>query len=348
MTKRKVAEDAIKLSEEKFRAVAESIPAQVVIFQDEKFVYVNPYSYNITGYTAEEMLEMNFWDLVHSDFAETAKQRGISRQKGELVPDNYEMKIITKSGEVKWINYSARVIDYNGKPAVVGVATNISEIKKAEDALKHSLHEKEILLKEIHHRVKNNLQIVSSLLKIQSSYVDDENVKQLFKESQNRVQSMSLIHQKLYQTKDLAHIDFREYIDTVSTHLQHSFGILEDKVEIKVDVHNIAMSIDNAIPAGLIINELITNALKHAFGTSGKGEIYINLAYDEFSHEYWLVVRDNGSGIRNDFDINRSGSFGLKLVSTLVGQMGGAIDIISRGGTEFRIMFKNVEYKERN
>jgi PAS domain S-box-containing protein len=348
MTKRKVAEDAMKLSEEKFRAVAESIPAQVVIFQDEKFVYVNPYSYNITGYTVEELLKMNFWDLVHSDFTETAKQRGISRQKGEDVPDNYEMKIITKSGDVKWINYSARVIDYNGKPAVVGVATNISEIKKAEDALKHSLREKEILLKEIHHRVKNNLQIVSSLLKIQSSYVDDEKVKQLFKESQNRVRSMSLIHQKLYQTKDLAHIDFREYIDTVSTHLQHSFGILEDKVKIIVDVHNISMTIDNAIPAGLIINELITNALKHAFKDGANGEIYINLAYDEFSHEYWLVVRDNGSGIRNDFDINKSGSFGLKLVSTLVGQMGGAIEIISQGGTEFRIMFKNVEYKERN
>jgi PAS domain S-box-containing protein len=328
--------------------VAETIPAQVVIFQDDKFIYVNPYSQNITGYDVKELLEMNFWDLVHKDFRDIAMQRGIARQKGEPAPDNYEMKIITKQGDEKWINYSARLINYNGKPAVLGVATNISEMKKAEDALKHSLHEKDILLKEIHHRVKNNLQIVSSLLKIQSSYVDDESIKQLFKESQNRVQSMSLIHQKLYQSKDLAHIDFRDYIETVTTHLQHSFGILEDRVRIKIDVHNIVMSIDNAIPAGLIINELVTNALKHAFNGETKGEIYINLAYDEFNYEYWLVVRDNGSGIRSDFDIQKSGSFGLKLVSTLAGQMGGAVEIISRGGTEFRIMFKNVEYKDRH
>lgn len=492
MTERKIAEESIKLSEEKFRAVAEAIPAQVVIFQDDEYVYVNPYSEIITGYSADEMLQMKFWDLVHKDYVETARQRGIARQKGEDVPDNYEMKIITKQGDEKWINYSARVIKFNGKPAVIGVSTditenkkhqdeitkseeryrtfveqssegifrmelkkpvpialpldeqidminrsvfiaecndvfskmydedcaeniigknpselkfvnpdgdsrsekfimngyktheeesaevdkdgniiyfisnsigviengkltgiwgvqrNITEKKKADEALKKSLREKEILLKEIHHRVKNNLQIVTSLLKLQSSYVKDESVKKLFKESQNRVQSMSLIHQKLYQTKDLSYIEFKDYIENVVVHLQHSFGILEDRVKINIDVHNVVMSIDNAIPAGLIINELVSNSLKHAFPEGMCGQIYIQLASDEFSREYWLAVRDNGVGIPGNFDIKKTESFGLKLVSTLVSQMSGSIDIVIKGGTEYRIMFKSAEYKERN
>jgi PAS domain S-box-containing protein len=492
ITSRKLAEESIRLSEEKFRAVAESIPAQVVIFQGEKFIYVNPYSEVITGYTPEELLKKNFWDIVHKDYTETAKKRGIKRQKGEPVPDNYEMKIITKSGEEKWISYSARVIDFNNIPAVIGISIDITEKKnqqeeifkseeryrtfveqssegifrmefpepiplnipdedlinrintdayfaecnnvfckmydaidsseiigkgpdhlkyknidaysrtkrfisngykfieeettetdengnifyfvvnaagvtengcltrvwgvqrdvtekrKAEEALKRSLVEKEILLKEIHHRVKNNLQIVTSLLKLQSNYVNDESVKALFKESQNRVHSMSLIHQKLYQTKDISHIDFKDYIDTVTNYLQHSFGILGDRVIIKTDANAISLSIDNAIPAGLIINELVSNSLKHAFADDKNGDIFISLAYDKFNMEYWLIVRDNGKGMPENFDFNNSKSFGLKLVYTLVKQMSGNIEIFSRNGTEFRVMFKSAEYKSRN
>lgn len=348
MTERKQAEENIKLSEEKFRAVAEAIPAQVVIFQDDKFVYVNPYSEVITGFSPQELLHMNFWDIIHPEYAEIAKERGLARQRGEDVPDSYEMKVITKSGTEKWINYSARVINFNGRPAVIGTSTDITQQKNADEEVKRSLREKEILLKEIHHRVKNNLQIVTSLLKLQSSYVKDENVKRLFKESQNRVQSMSLIHQKLYQTKDLSHIDFKDYIETVVTHLQHSFGILEDRVLVSIDVKDIVMSIDNAIPAGLIINELVSNSLKHAFPVNARGSIYINLAFDEHNREYWLVIRDNGIGMPDDINIKKTESFGLKLVSTLVSQMSGSIETFTKGGCEYRIMFRSAEYKERH
>lgn len=492
MTDRKNYEEKLKLSEEKFRAVAESMPAQVVIFQDNRFVYANPYSEILTGYRTQEILKKNFWDLVHDDFKLTAKERGEKRLKGETVPDNYEMKIITKNKEVKWLNYSARIIEYNEKKAVLGIATDITESKKAQDkirlseekyrnfvehssegifrlefkkpisvelaadeqvelikknvfiaecnsvfarmydentpermigknvselkylnpdsnarilkfvtqeynviedetveydengrekffvinisgvieggnltsiwgvqrdisekkrseeALKRSLIEKDILLKEIHHRVKNNLQIVTSLLKLQAGYVNDEKVKQLFRESQNRVQSMSLIHQKLYQTKDLAHIDFKEYIETVTIHLQHSYGILEDRVKIFTDVKNMVMSIDNAIPAGLIINELVSNSLKHAFPGGRNGSIFINAAYDEYNKEYWLLVRDDGIGMKQKPDIENSSSFGLKLVNTLVKQLEGIIEIVISGGSEFRIHFRSADYKERN
>lgn len=247
-----------------------------------------------------------------------------------------------------FVGNAVGIIDEGYLTSIWGVQRDITGKKNSEEALKKSLNEKEILLKEIHHRVKNNLQIVTSLLKLQASYVDDEKVKLLFKESRNRVQSMSLIHQKLYQTKDLASVDFRDYIETVTTHLQHSFGVLEDRVKVSIEVKDLFMSIDNAIPAGLIINELVSNSLKHAFPGDRKGEILIHAAFDEFKNEYWLVIRDSGVGISKDVDIKNTNTFGLKLVSTLVDQMNGSIELVSLGGCEFRINLKSADYRDRN
>lgn len=243
---------------------------------------------------------------------------------------------------------SLGVIENGFLTSIWGVQRDITEKKKSEEALKSSLNEKEILLKEIHHRVKNNLQIITSLLKLQSSYVKDQKVKLLFKESQNRVQSMALIHQKLYRTKDLGKINFKEYVSTVASHLQRSYGMLDDTVKIIIEVKELFMSIDNAIPLGLIINELVSNSLKHAFPGGRTGTVCISAAYDEFEKEYWFVIRDNGVGVPENFDIGLTDSFGLKLVSTLVEQMGGKIELVSVGGCEYRITFKSADYKERD
>ncbi|MCC6864596.1 MAG: response regulator [Ignavibacteria bacterium] len=254
-----------------------------------------------------------------------------------------------KDGNVKsFVINAAGVIEDGILTSIWGIQRDVSEKKRSDVALKKSLTEKEILLKEIHHRVKNNLQVVTSLLKLQAGYIKDENIKLLFKESQDRVNAMSLIHQKLYQSKDLGQINFNEYIETVTTHLQHSYGILEDRVKINTDFSNIKMSIDNAIPAGLIINELVSNALKHAFPGNMKGCINISAAYDNYSKEYWFVIRDNGIGIKNKVNNANSESFGLKLVNTLVQQLDGIIEIINLNGTEFRIHFNNADYSERN
>ncbi|MBZ0203521.1 MAG: PAS domain S-box protein [Ignavibacteria bacterium] len=306
-------------------------------------VYANMYGMN----KAEELFGKNTGELAYVNINEIERDR-------KFIMNNYntiEEESIEKdlNGNTRYFMGNAVGIIENGSlVSIWGVKRDITEKKKSEETLKKSLNEKEILLKEIHHRVKNNLQIVTSLLKLQSSYVQDEKVKLLFKESQNRVKSMSLIHQKLYQTKDLANIDFKEYVQTVATHLQHSFGMLEDRVKIEIDVTNIFMSIDNAIPAGLIINELISNALKHAFADGRTGKIFISAAYDEFKMEYWLVIRDDGIGIPKNFDINEAKSFGLKLVLTLVEQMSGTLEFVSMGGSEFRINFKGADYKERN
>lgn len=347
VTDRKEAAELVKLSEEKFRAVAESMPAQIVIFQGEKFVYANPYTEKLTGYTVMETLGMNFWDLVHPDSMDIVKATGMARQKGKLVPESYEIKILTKSNEEKWLFYSAKVINYNGNPAILGTAIDITQLKNAEESLKSSLIEKEILLKEIHHRVKNNLQIVSSLLKLQSTYIKDITSLNLFKESQNRVQSMALIHQKLYQARDLTNINFSEYAGSLISYLMQTFGITPDLMEVSINPEKIFMSIDNAIPAGLIINELVTNSIKHGFPSGSPGKIDICTSYDETTENYTLTVRDNGVGISDEIDIHKSPSFGLKLVTTLTEQMKGNISVIRENGTMFIVTMKNAHYKER-
>ena len=213
--------------------------------------------------------------------------------------------------------------------------------QEAEKNLKTSLNEKEILLKEIHHRVKNNLQVISSLLNLQSDYIDNPKALDILKESQNRVKSMALIHEKMYQSQDLAKIDFSEYIKDLSGYLFAIYKIDTNKIKLKIDVNTIFFGVDIAIPCGLIINELISNAIKYAFPEDNKNNcIEIKLHKQEISeNKYVLRVKDNGVGFPDDVDFTKSGSLGLELVSTLVEQLDGIIKKLPVNGTEFKIEF---------
>jgi PAS domain S-box-containing protein len=281
----------------------------------------------------------------------------------ELLPPDLSIKFLDNIGKAldtgemqifeyiislknRFRNFEARIVK-NGEDRVLAIIRDITSKKHTEETLKRSLDEKEILLKEIHHRVKNNLQIVASLLKLQSKYISDEHAIQMLRESQNRVHSMSLIHQKLYQTRDLSYVDFNEYISTVIMHLQHSFGILEDRVKVNINSKDIIMSIDNAIPVGLIINELVSNSLKYAFPNGSRGEINICLDFDNHSKNYSLSIKDNGIGMSKDINIEKTESFGLSLVNLLVGQMEGDLEVLNSGGCEFRINFKSSDYARR-
>jgi PAS domain S-box-containing protein len=212
----------------------------------------------------------------------------------------------------------------------------IAERVHAEAKIKASLKEKEILLQEIHHRVKNNLQVISSLLNLQSQGIQDKKTLEVFQESQNRIRSMALIHEKLYRSSDLARVDFAEYIRNLASFLIRSYR--SRAVRLDLQAADIYLSIDNAVPCGLIVNELISNALKHAFVDGREGEICV-LMQQLADQRVKLVVRDNGVGLPKDVDYMNTGSLGLQLVTMLVQQLDGTIEIRNNVGAEFVIMF---------
>jgi two-component sensor histidine kinase len=225
--------------------------------------------------------------------------------------------------------------------AFESIARDVTDRVYAEKQLKSSLEEKEMLLKEVHHRVKNNMQVISSLLNLQSDSIKDPQVFEIFKESRNRVKSMAVIHEKLYKSVDFKHIDFGEYIRNLAADLFKSYRSKPGDIQLKINVENVMLGIDTAIPCGLIINELVSNALKHAFPEGRKGEINIELFRN--GDKFTLVVGDDGVGFPKDLDFRQTESLGLMLVRTLTQQLGGTIELSRNLGTEFKIIFSESE-----
>ncbi|MBF0405038.1 histidine kinase dimerization/phosphoacceptor domain -containing protein [Candidatus Magnetominusculus xianensis] len=221
------------------------------------------------------------------------------------------------------------------------------EIIKLNEALMASLTEKEVLLREIHHRVKNNMQVISSLLRLQARYVKDNKLSAMFKDSEHRIRSMALIHEKLYNSKDLSRIDFGDYVKNLCSGLFSSYGVNKRDIRFNVDTDEISMGIDTAIPCGLIINELISNSLKYAFKKSHKGEISVRLRKLQ-GNEYELTVGDTGVGLDEDIDFRTTESLGLQLVTSIAeSQLHGKITLDRTKGTVFRIKFDELKYATR-
>jgi two-component sensor histidine kinase/CheY-like chemotaxis protein len=220
----------------------------------------------------------------------------------------------------------------------INYAFDITEKKQVEDKIKASLREKEVLLKEIHHRVKNNMAVMSSLLALQADKFDDPDVIDAFKNSQNRIRSMALVHEKLYQAKDLSKIDFHEYIDNLVMNISQLSEVRRSSISVTIRVRNILLGIDLAIPCGLIINELLTNAFKYAYPGDEKGKIRIQMQLID-NKSYELRVSDNGVGLPNHIDVQNPSTFGLQLVTLLTQQLEGTIKVNREKGTTFTITF---------
>jgi PAS domain S-box-containing protein len=227
------------------------------------------------------------------------------------------------------------------KSTVELLQNEIAERRKAEDKLQKSLDEKEVLLKEIHHRVKNNMTVITSLLQLQSGHIEDEKYKDVFNNSINRIRSMALIHEKLYKSKDLSKINFNDYLEDMINSMFMSYGLTSSKVVLKTDVKDVALGIDTAIPCGLIINELVSNSLKYAFPKDRAGEIKVSLCRND-KGEVEMRVRDNGIGMPEDFDFTMTDTLGLSLVNALVRQLQGKIELHREKGAGFIISFKPI------
>ena len=229
-------------------------------------------------------------------------------------------------------------VEVDGQIMFTVILRDVTERMLAEEKIKTSLREKEALLKEIHHRVKNNLQVVSSLLGLQSRSVTDPEMRKMFRESQHRIHSMALLHECLYQSENLSQVNFPDYIRELAAHLFHSYGIAAERIHLRTNLDRLSLNLDAAVPCGLIINELVSNSLKYAFPENRKGEIRIELR-ELPGGMARLVVADNGVGLRSDLDWATTKSLGLRLVRTLAQQLGAKIEVGAQAGTEIQLTF---------
>ncbi len=323
ITERKQVETALRESEEKFRVLAETAPTAIVVYQDEHFVYVNPSAVRLLGYSEAELLDMTFWAWVHPAYQQVARDRGMARQRGESVPSQYELQFVKKNGDHGWLFVSTGRIDYGGKPGGIATFVDISEAKRVEEQISQSLAEKIVLLKEVHHRVKNNMQVISSLLDLQADYTPDEYARTSLRESQNRIRSMALIHERLYESEDFSSIELGEYIRELAQFLFAAYRVEPDRIALQVHGGTMCLEINRAVPCGLILNELISNSLKHGFPDGRRGEVSVRVS----SENDWitLAVADTGVGLPVDRNFSATETLGLQLVHLLVKQLTGRI-----------------------
>ena len=283
---------------------------------------------------------------IHPEDRERTKARLLKaiEQKSHYTNED---RIVRPNGEVRYMKIVGEpIIDHRGNvKGVQGTLQDITDIKLINDELLRSLGEKELMLKEIHHRVKNNLQVVSSLLRLQSETISDESAIGYLKMSEQRVRSMALIHQQLYRTKDLTRIDFRQYLEELCNYLFFANDVRRDEISLNLRVDEIYFAIDTALPCGLIVNELVTNSLKHAFRKAKKGEVTVSLAKED-GNKNILTVKDNGSGAAA-LDFENSTTLGMELVKTLTEQLEGTIKVSTNNGTEICITFFDQTIKSK-
>jgi PAS domain S-box-containing protein len=310
---------------------------------DGVIVYTNPKFDQMFGYDSGELIGEHIAIVNYETEEKTAievYQEIVTsiRQYGEFT---YEVHNVKKDGNPFWCRGTSSIFSHHEYGKVfVAIQQDITQQKQADDKIRASLQEKEVLLQEIHHRVKNNLGIVSGLLQMQCRRTQDAQATAILRDSQNRIASIALVHEKLYRSEELADIDFAQYIPDLTTHLFDSYNISSNRVRLNIQVENASLNIEKAIPCGLIINELVSNALKYAFPDKQVGEIQVKF-YQESGVNLILIIRDNGVGLSAEFDRTKTKTLGLTLVQGLVKQLRGNLDINSQQGTEFKITFNN-------
>ncbi len=363
ITARKHAEDALRQSEEQFRRVFENAPIGIglIDIQTGGFLRSNAVQQEMYGYSAAELATLTLADISHPDDLAADVEQIRQLVEGKISTYQMEKRLFRKNGDMLYGLLAATLIrDAAGTPLYcIGMVKDITQRKQAEEQLRASLQEKEVLLKEIHHRVKNNLQIISSLLRMQSRQVQDRQTGLLLQDSQNRVQSMALIHEQLYQSPDLSQIAFGDYVRQLVHNLFRSYGVDRQEIALHIETHDLRLSLNTAIPCGLIVNELVSNALKYAFparlaptrspdprSPAPKSKITIWLqtvapGLQGGPAPITLMVRDNGIGMSAATDWQNGTSLGLRIVRNLVAQLHGDIRLNNTEGTCFYITFPN-------
>jgi PAS domain S-box-containing protein len=349
VTDRKRAEEQLRASEERYRSVVTAL-AEGIVFQDATGAIrtCNASAERILGRTLDQMsgeCSLNLsWRTIREDgspFPGEDHPAMVTLGTGRPCI-NVVMGVQKPDDSVSWITINSEPLFHAGESKPYGVVTSFSDItdrKRTEDLLRASLREKEVLLKEVHHRVKNNLQLINSLLALQASVLKDRAAVTALAESQNRVRAMALVHEHLYRSGDLASIRLAGHVEALCAQLYRACGVDSGRIALDLRVADLTLDLDRSIRCGLVINELVSNALKHAFPSGREGRITVQL--DAHAEEGWytLVVADNGVGFPPAFDPGRSDSLGLQLVADLTDQLSGNLAWSRDGGTAVTVRF---------
>ncbi|MGB8952931.1 MAG: PAS domain S-box protein [Candidatus Aminicenantales bacterium] len=340
ITERRQAEEDLKKSEMTYRHLFEQSNDPILLINEKGFyIGANQKAADMLGYRKEELIGIHFKDTISTSEFPDAENKLKSLLEGKTIP-LYERIMRKKDGTEFPVEINISLVrDPEGKPLFLqSIIRDITERKKFENELKTALKEKDVLLREVHHRVKNNMQIIISLLRLQSNYIQDKSMLDLFRASQDRIKSMALVHEKLYRSKDLASIDFNDYIRGLVSHLHYSSGLDLSCIQMEINIGDVKLDINRAVPCGLIINELTTNAIKYAFPQGRSGMIHIEM----FSHaegHFTLTIKDNGSGIPESLNLREPQTLGLQIVNDLVKQIDGTMEVERGAGTTFKIIF---------
>jgi len=338
---RRKVEEALRERESNYRQVVEQANDHILVLQDGMIRYANPACiHSELGYSFEDLQSKPFPGFVHPDDREMMMSYHGKRLAGDRSPHVYLLRILAKDGSTRWFENNSSMTIWKGRPATLSLLTDVTERWEADERIKAQLKEKEVLLKEVHHRVKNNLQIVSSLLNLQAGGVSDPHIRGLFRDSQNRVRSMALVHEKLYQTPNLASINFADYIKGVAEHLLRTFR--PEGVTLSTDLQDVFLAVDMAVPCGLIVNELISNSLKHAFPGDLGGRIILKLrkTLTDGKERVTMEIGDDGVGLPGNLDVQSLSTLGLQLVYDLTEQIMGSVEMEKKErGTLFLVSF---------
>lgn len=309
------------------------------------FKYVSPSANQLLNIPPENLLGESFYQYIHpQDLEEVTKSLKNSAKAGSIVRLRYRHK--NSQNDYLFMETIGKPLFENSEfKGFIYSSRDVTEQEKADKFVKESLKEKETLLREIHHRVNNNLQIISSLLSLQSRNLVDERDRELFTESQNRLRAMAMIHEKLYQSENLSSINFSGYVKTLLDGLIYDASHNLSNINIDMDVGDIELNIETSVPCGLIINELVSNSLKHAFPEVFEGTITIRMREED--DNYVLFVSDDGVGYVQQFDMENNSKLGLNLVNSLIKQLNGTIEVLEGPGTAYKITFQEMEYQKR-
>jgi PAS domain S-box-containing protein len=344
ITDRKRAEERIVKSEKKYKELADLLPQTVFETDvDANLTFMNIYGFEMFGYAPDDIVNgLSILELIVEEERDLSREKIKNVLEGQISGDEYtaQRRNMTK---FPIILHSNPIIHQGIHEGFRGIIIDISELKNAEDKIIASLKEKEVLLQEIHHRVKNNMQIISSLLSLQANHTGSEEATEVLKESRGRVKSMAMIHEKLYHSHNLSLLNMGEYLENLVKDILRSYSRAEG-ITATVDVEEVYLNIDTALPMGLLVNELVSNSIKHAF-PDGNGSINVKL--ESSGDEYILTVSDNGIGLPDGVDPFDASSLGLQLVMSLSIQLEGDLNVHRNDKTSYILVFKELEYCER-